>query len=125
MSQDDESRSGTETRGDGGGSKPGGAWSSGAGSGQSNAWLHAPVSSEGGSKGTMGEAVVIVDQVAESFDGRPERGELESLPGFDPQRALGEGMPTQILIDQLRELRECRPERWPETAPEVGTTVSR
>ena len=106
MSQHDESTSRTENPAGGSGSKSGGGCGGGTGSGESIGSLHAPVSSEGGGEGTAGEAVVIVDQIAESFDGEPKGGELESLPGFDPQRALGEGMPTEILTDELLELCE-------------------
>ena len=113
MSRHDESSSRGEHPGNSGGSKPGGC---GGGAGESTGSPHAPVSSEGGGEGVAGEAVVTVDQVAESFDGQPKGGELESLPGFDPQRALGEGMPTEILTDELLELCECRPEAFaPET----------
>jgi len=108
MSQHKESSSATETPANGSGATPGGC--GGRNPRESTASLHAPVSSEGGGEGTAGEAVVTVDQVAESFDGQPEGGELESLTGFDPQRALGEGMPTQILTDEMNELCECGPE---------------
>lgn len=112
MCQHDESSSGTEKPGSGGGSQPGGCGGGGS-SGESAGSLHVPVSSEGTVEGVAGEALVTVDQVAESFDGQPEGGELESLPGFDPQRALGEGMPVEILTDELLELREWRPEGAP------------
>lgn len=102
MCQHDESSSGTEEPGSGGGSQPGGCGGGGS-SGESAGSLHVPVSSEGTVEGVAGEALVTVDQVAESFDGQPEGGELESLPGFDPQRALGEGMPVEILTDELLE----------------------
>jgi len=84
--------------------------SGGTGSGEFNDSPHTPVSSEGGGESTAGEAVTVVDQVAESFDGELEYGEIESLPGFDPQRALNEGMPTHILTDELLEFKEYRPE---------------
>jgi glutamyl endopeptidase len=73
---------------------------------------HAPVSSEGEGEGMGGSAVPIVDQVAESFNGT-EISELESLPGFNAQRALNEGMPLEILTDELLDLGECRPEGSP------------
>ena len=79
------------------------------GGGETMASPHTPVSSESESEGTAGETVIVVDQVAESFNGY-ETGEIESLPGFNPQRALNEGMPTEILTDELLELGECRPE---------------
>jgi hypothetical protein len=90
MSEHDESSSGTERPGNSGGS------------GEASGSPHAPVSSDGDGEGVAaGEAVVTVDQVAESFDGQPEVGELESLPGFDPQRAFAEGMPPEIITDEL------------------------
>lgn len=85
--------------------KPG----SGVSRGESAGSPHTPVSSESGSEGVAGEAIVTVDQVAESFAGQPE-SRLESLPGFDPQRALQEGMPTDVLTDEFLHLGECRPE---------------
>jgi V8-like Glu-specific endopeptidase len=93
MSQHTESSSGTET----------------PGKGETGLSPHTPVSSEGGGEGIAGETVVLVDQIADSFDGQPEGGELESLPGFDPQRALSEGMPLEILTDEMLEICECLP----------------
>jgi len=88
----------------------------GTGNGDGTGSPHSPVSSEGAVEGEAGAGAVVVDQVAESFDGQPEVGELESLPGFDPQRALNEGMPTEILTDELLDLGECVPEGFaPET----------
>lgn len=113
MSQHNESSSESEAPSNGGGANPGGGCGGGGGFGESGGSLHAPVSSEGGDEGGAGEAVVIADQVAESFDGQPEGGELEALSGFDPQRALGEGMPVEILTDELQELCDCRPEGAP------------
>jgi glutamyl endopeptidase len=110
MSSHNESTSEFENPAGGGDSKPGCC----DGGGEASGSLHAPVSSEGEGEGIAGEAVTLVDQVAESFDG-DEIGELESLPGFDPQRALNEGMPTEILTDELLDLGECRPEGF---APE-------
>lgn len=80
------------------------------GSGGFNDSLHTPVSSESGRESFAFEAVTIRDLVAESFDGELEGGELESLPDFNSQRALGEGMSTEISIEELQELPEWRPE---------------
>ncbi len=116
MSKHNESKSESEKPANGGGSKPGCGCSGEGGTGEATRSAHAPVSSEGSGEGIAGEATVAVDQVAESFDGAPHSGELESLSGFDPQRALGEGMPKEILTDELMELGECRPEGFiPET----------
>ncbi|MCK6497978.1 MAG: serine protease [Nitrospira sp.] len=116
MSKHNESKSESEKPADSGGSKPGCGCSGEGGTGESARSPHAPVSSEGGGEGSAGEAAIVVDQVAESFDGAALGGELESLSGFDPQRALGEGMPKEILTDELLELGECRPEGFvPET----------
>lgn len=105
MSSHSESSSDFENPSGGGGSKPG----CGNIGGEASGSLHAPVSSEAEGEGTLGEVVTVIDQVAESFDGEGI-GELESLPGFEPQRALDEGMPTEILTDELLDLGECRPE---------------
>lgn len=115
MSKHNESKSESEKPA-GGGSKRGCGCSGEAGTGESTPSPHAPVSSEGVGEGIAGETTIVVDQVAESFDGAAHGGELESLSGFDPQRALGEGMPKEILTDELLELGECRPEGFsPET----------
>jgi V8-like Glu-specific endopeptidase len=87
--------------------------SGGTGSGELKGSLHTPVSSEGGEKYIEGEAVTFVDQVAESFEGDAKGGELESFPGFNHQRAFNEGMPAEILTDELLELQEMRPEGFP------------
>lgn len=102
MSKHNESTSGSED--------PTG--SGGTGSGGRTGSPHTPVSSEGSRGDTAGEAVPIFDQVAESFEGKIKGGELESFPGFDPQRALNEGMLTKILSEEL-ELQELRPEGFP------------
>ena len=111
MSSHSESSSDLENPAGGGSSKPG-CCDGGGGEGKATGSLHAPVSSEGGGEDTSGEVVTVVDQVAESFDG-DEIGEIESLPGFDPQHAFDEGMPTEILTDELLDLGECRPEGFP------------
>lgn len=99
-----------------GGAGAGGGTGGTGGAGESVAASHAAVSSEGGGEGIGAEATVLVDQVAESFEGSPRQGELESVAEFDPQRALNEGMPTSILTDELLGLGECRPEGYqPET----------
>ena len=105
MSSHSESSSDYENPSNGGDSKSGCC----DGGGETTGSLHAPVSSEAGSEATSGEVVTLVDRVAESFDGS-EIGEIESLPGFDPQHAFNEGMPTEILTDELLNLGECRPE---------------
>jgi V8-like Glu-specific endopeptidase len=48
---------------------------------------------------------VTRDAIAEDFSGAPSGGELESLAGFDPSRALNEGLPFQVVGDELDELR--------------------
>lgn len=130
--------SGANPKGGSGGGKPGGcgcggSGGGGAGSGELSALPHSPVSSEGGGEGTAGEAAAVVtaDQVAESFDGEPKKGEFESLEGFDPQRALNEGSPYGFITDELLELGECRPEGFePESVcgqddrVEVGNTTA-
>src|SRR5829696_62542 len=99
--------------------KPGGCGCGGTGGtkpGESTQAPHSAVSSEaggGGGESTLGEATPTVDQVAPSFNGQPEGGVLESVPGFDPQRAFGEGMPPAFLTEDLLELGECRPEGAP------------
>jgi glutamyl endopeptidase len=76
---------------------------------------HAGVSSEGG-EATAVEPGVAVDQVVESFDGDGKVGELEEVTGFDPQRALTEGLAPEIMTSELMQLRDCRPEgAGPET----------
>lgn len=115
MSRHSESTSDADAPGGGSGPGPTGGCGGSAGSGESAVAPHAAVSSESGGEGFVNEAAVAVDQVAESFDGQPQSGELESLPGFDPQRALNEGMLTGILTDELLDLGECRPEGF---APE-------
>lgn len=107
MSSHTESASESENPRNSGGSKSGCC-----DGGEATVSLHVAVSSEGGGESTTGKTVTVVDQVAESFNGS-EIGELESLPGFNPQRAINEGMPTQILTDELLDLGECRPEGFP------------
>jgi len=133
MSKHDESSSGKENPGSGSGSKkPGCGCAGGGGSGEASATPHAAVSSEGGGEGSAGEATAVtVDQVAESYNGAPKKGEFENLEGFDPQRALNEGTPFGILTDELLELGECSPEGvGPESVcgqddrVEVGNTTS-
>ena len=73
--------------------------------------LHAAISSDGGSEGAEATGSGR-DQVASSFDGEASLGELEMLSGFDPQMALADGMPKQILTDEFLSLGECRPEGY-------------
>ena len=61
----------------------------------------------------LGEAVTTVDQVAESFEGVPDMGELEGPASFDPSRAMREGLPLEILTEEFLSLGECRPEGAP------------
>jgi glutamyl endopeptidase len=103
MPKHSESRSGTENT----------SGSEGNGSGEVKGSLHTPVSSAGGEQYIEGGAVTVVDQIAESFEGDVKGGELESIPNFNTQRALNEGMPTQILTDDLLELKEIKPEGFP------------
>ena len=105
MSSHSESTSDSENPMGNGGSKAGCC----NGEDEGSISLHAAVSSESEGEKTWGEEVTVIDQVAESFDGY-ESDEIESLPGFDPQRAFNEGMTTEILTDELLELGECRPE---------------
>lgn len=80
---------------------------------KTSASQHSPVSSEGKGKGEgdISEAIVTSDQVAASFDGDLIKGELESLQGFDPHRAFGEGIGDQILTYELVNFTEGRPEQ--------------
>lgn len=45
------------------------------------------------------------DSVAEDFAGAPAGGEIEGLAGFDPSRALNEGLPFSVPDPDLQELR--------------------
>lgn len=110
MSTHDETTSGFENPAGGSGTNTG----CGKANGESDISPHLPVSSEGGNESIVDLGVTQVDQVAESFDGT-ELSEIESLPDFNPQRALNEGMPVEILTDEMLDLGECRPEGF---APE-------
>lgn len=79
------------------------------GSGESTGSPNTPVSSEGNVEGSVSKAIISGVQVAESFDGELEKGELERLPGFDPQRALKEGMSTVTSLTESQEFREWKP----------------
>ena len=69
--------------------------------------LQTPVSSEEGGEFT-GHETATKDQVVNSFNGGQNIGELESLPNFDPRRALREGV-TKISLDKLQKIPEMRP----------------
>jgi glutamyl endopeptidase len=71
--------------------------------------LHESVSGEGGYPTEVG-----TDQVAESFEGKLEYGEIEGLEGFDPSRAFTEGGGTPFLTDEYLNLQE---HAHPEGAP--------
>lgn len=74
----------------------------GGGTGAPGGDLHEAV----GGVGTEAEVQVPPrDEVAEEFTGAPPSGELEGLAGFDPMRALNEGMPLQFATEELEELR--------------------
>jgi V8-like Glu-specific endopeptidase len=64
--------------------------------------LHAPVSGEG-AEADAGPP--MRDEVAEDFSGENRYGELEALVGFDPSRAINEGMPTPVVTEDLEELK--------------------
>jgi V8-like Glu-specific endopeptidase len=90
---------------------------------------NAASSSDGGSENTEG-AESSRDQIASSFDGEAALGELELLAGFDPQKALADGMPRQILTDEFLSLGECRPEGYsaetvcgPDDRVQIGNTT--
>lgn len=53
------------------------------------------------------------DMTSEEFEGKPKSGELEEVSGFDPTRAVKEGMPTSIITDELSTLTEVHPEEYP------------
>ena len=53
------------------------------------------------------------DSVAEGYLGLPEVGEIETAAGFDPTRALNEGMPAPIITDEFLEIGEHQPEEYP------------
>ena len=118
MSQHNESDSGTDTPGTPNtpGAKPGCGCTGGPKTGESTAEPNSAVSSEGGGEATVSADVATTDQIAESFEGSPDGGELEVLRDFDPTRALKEGMPNEILTHEFLELGECRAEGFlPET----------
>jgi len=62
---------------------------------------HVPISGEGGE--TYGEETQR-DQIAEAFEGEPKIGEFEAVAGFDPSRALNEGMPFQPPPEEFASL---------------------
>ena len=70
--------------------------------------LHESVSGEGQ---RPGEAVVP-DLEAESFDGKMNVGEIESAAGFSSAHALGEGMPAEILTEELESLTTAHPPEY-------------
>lgn len=93
---------------------------------------HDPVSSEGATSGkkeveeekndlhesVSGETELTPettgpDMISEEFEGKPKSGELEEVIGFDPTRAINEGMPTSIITDELSTLTEVHPEEYP------------
>lgn len=82
-------------------------------SGEASASAHAAVSSESTEQQPFESNSVEFDQVAESYDGDGTGGEIENQEGFDPSRALKEGMPVEVLTDDLRELGDCGPEGAP------------
>lgn len=75
----------------------------GAGATPSESSPHESVSGEA----NQGDPIPTVrdDEVAADFAGAPTGGEIEALSGFDPTRALGEGLPFQVVPDELGELR--------------------
>jgi len=81
--------------------QPSGGPSPPGGTGSGGESLHSPVAGEG----TESQPVETTrDEIAEDFLGAPTSGELEALAGFDPTRALNEGLPIQIESDDLGEL---------------------
>lgn len=70
--------------------------------------LHEPVSGEGETV----QETTGTEMVSEESEGKPRTGELEGVSGFDPTRALNEGMPTPILTEELVNLTEVHHEEF-------------
>lgn len=94
--------------------RPGGGPTPPQGPQGGNGDMHSAVSGEGIESEPASQAR---DEIAEDFSGLPASGELENPAGFDPTRAINEGMPIQIETDQLQELKPAEATEYfsPET----------
>lgn len=68
------------------------------------------VSGEGSDLPPEGDAP---EQVSEPEGGSGTGGEIEGAEGFDPTRALNEGMPTPLLTEDLTSIDTLHPEEYP------------